>query len=118
MSDYTAPTTHHPRRCYCPKFAPGHTPGLEPRYGNECTGDTDVEHDATSCPACLAGATDYRPRIEPGQIWISQYGSDHEVIERADDARHEMWEMRGPVGNLYVLTAEHLYTGYTLDLDH
>lgn len=87
--EYTPPATWHPGRCFCPKFAPGHTPGLESwgrGYDNECTGDTDVEHDASSCGACIAGATDYRPRIEAGQTWISnQHGTDHQVQGPGDE---------------------------------
>lgn len=114
--DYTPPATWHPGRCFCPKFAPGHTPGLEPRYGSECTGDTDVEHDASSCGACIAGATDYRPRIEAGQTWISnQHGTDHQVQGPGDEIG--TWAMWGPVGNLYVISDARLYTAYTLDLD-
>jgi len=113
---YTPPATWHPGRCYCPKFAPGHIPGLEPRYGNECTGDTDVEHDASTCGACIAGATDYRPRIEPGQTWISnQYNSDHQVQGPGDEPG--TWAMWGPVGNLHVISEAGLYSRYTLDLD-
>ena len=69
---YTPPATHHPKRCYCAQFAPGHAPGLLSRAGlaASCNGDADVPHDASTCPACLAGATDYRPTIDAGQTWI------------------------------------------------
>lgn len=60
----STPATHHPRRCYCGRFAPGHAPGLVGRaaYDNSCAGDTSKPHDAATCPACLAGATDFQAR--------------------------------------------------------
>lgn len=115
---YTPPATHHPRRCYCGQFGPGHAPGLISRGGlaGSCNGDTAQPHDPETCPACLAGATDYRPAIEAGQTWISnRHGTDHQVAGPGDEAG--TWAMWGPVGNLYVTTAERIYTAYTLDLD-
>jgi hypothetical protein len=60
---YTPPATHHPRRCYCGQFAPGHAPGLLSRAGlaASCNGDAGQPHDPETCPACLAGATDGPP---------------------------------------------------------
>lgn len=112
---YTPPRTYHPGRCYCGQFAPGHTPGLTPRYGTACTGDTGVAHDASTCGACIAGATDYRPTIEVGQTWISVHGTDHEVSGPGDE--EGTWAMWGPTGHLYVTTEARLHTAYTLDLD-
>jgi hypothetical protein len=66
---YTPPATHHPKRCYCGQFAPGHAPGLLSRAGlaASCNGDTDTPHDASTCPACLAGATD-GPAPDPASV--------------------------------------------------
>lgn len=60
---YVPPATHHPRRCYCGQFAPGHAPGLLSRAGlaASCQGDAVEPHDPETCPACLAGATDGPP---------------------------------------------------------
>lgn len=51
------PATVHPGRCYCPKFGPGHAPGLHGTWIT-CTGDQHLAHDAETCLACVAGATD------------------------------------------------------------
>jgi hypothetical protein len=56
--------TYHPGRCYCAVFAGGHhVPGMtQPgAYGTQCKGDRVAPHDASTCGACLAGATDYQP---------------------------------------------------------
>lgn len=115
----TPPPTYHPGRCYCAVFAGGHhVPGMRQvgAYGSVCKGDRVAPHDAATCRACIAGATDYRPTIETGQTWISRnYASDHEVVGPADG--DGMWEMRGPVGNLHVISDAGLYSRYTLDLD-
>lgn len=113
------PSTYHPGRCYCAVFAGSmHAPGLVQvgLYGSRCKGDRVAPHDASTCGACIAGALDYRPTIEAGQIWVSNsHATDHEVYGEADEPG--TWAMWGPVGNLYVISAERLYTAYTLDLD-
>ncbi len=115
----TPPPTYHPGRCYCAVFAGSHhVPGMYQAgaYATQCKGDRVAPHDATSCPACIAGATDFRPTIEAGQTWISNdYGSDHQVQGPGDEPG--TWAMWGPVGNLYVISDARLYTAYTLDLD-
>jgi hypothetical protein len=117
---YTPPATWHPGRCYCAVFAGAHhIPGMtQPgAYGTQCKGDRVAPHDASSCGACLAGATDFRPAIEAGQTWISnQYNSDHQVQGAGDEPG--TWAMWGPVGNLHVISEAGLYSRYTLDLDH
>lgn len=115
---YTPPATWHPNRCFCGRFGGGHIPGLlAPIRGDKaCEGDRVNPHDASTCGACLAGATDFRPTIEAGQTWVSNdYGSDHQVQGPGDEAG--TWAMWGPVGNLYVISDARLYTAYTLDLD-
>lgn len=112
------PPTYHPGRCYCAVFAGSHhVPGMRQvgAYGSVCKGDRVVPHDASTCPACLAGATDYRPTIEAGQTWISQHGTDHEVAGPGDE--EGTWAMWGPTGHLYVISDARLYSAYTLDLD-
>jgi hypothetical protein len=60
---YTPPATHHPRRCYCGRFAGGHIPGLLAPIASDpaCVGDAVKPHDPETCGACLAGATDGPP---------------------------------------------------------
>lgn len=61
---YTPPATWHPGRCYCAVFAGSHhVPGMRQvgLYGAVCKGDQVAPHDASTCPACLAGATDGPP---------------------------------------------------------
>lgn len=114
----STPATWHPGRCYCAVFAGSHhVPGMRQvgLYGAVCKGDQVAPHDETTCAACLAGATDYRPRIEAGQTWISQHGTDHEVAGPGDE--EGTWAMWGPTGHLYVISDARLYTAYTLDLD-
>lgn len=60
----TNPPTYHPGRCYCAVFAGSHhVPGMtQPgAYGTQCKGDRVAPHDASTCGACTAGATDYQP---------------------------------------------------------
>lgn len=53
-----------------------------------------------------------RQRIQVGQTWTNnQHATDHEVIEYVGDGG---WGMRGPVGNVYVLTDANLRSMYTL----
>lgn len=114
---YTPPATWHPGRCYCGRFGGGHIPGLLApiRSDKACEGDRVRPHDESSCGACLAGATDFRPAIEAGQTWISnQYNTDHQVIAEQSDGT---WWMEGPVGNRYAISDAGLYSRYTLDLD-
>lgn len=60
---YTPPATWHPGRCFCGRFGGGHIPGLRaPIRGDKaCEGDAVRPHDASTCGACLAGATDGPP---------------------------------------------------------
>lgn len=62
-TSYTPPATHHPKRCYCGRFGGGHIPGLRPPIKGDpaCVGDAVKPHDAETCGACLAGATDGPP---------------------------------------------------------
>lgn len=115
---YTPPATWHPNRCYCGRFGGGHIPGLRApiRGDKSCEGDRVRPHDESTCGACLAGATDFRPVIETGQTWISNdYGTDHQVAGPGDELG--TWAMWGPVGNLHVISEAGLYSRYTLDLD-
>lgn len=42
--------------------------------------------------------------LVPGQIWESKnYGTDHTVTEHVGD---DLWEITGPVGNVYVTTPQ------------
>lgn len=113
------PSTYHPGRCYCVVFdRTHHVPGMKQagRYGATCKGDRVAPHYETRCGACLNGATDYRPTVQPGQVWIRwNHGTEHEVMGPADQVGH--WEMRGPAGKLYVTTDARLWSGYVLDLD-
>ena len=65
FGNVTTPATHHPRRCYCARHeGHGHIPGLlgVGRYDKACEGDASTPHDPATCPACLAGATDFQGR--------------------------------------------------------
>lgn len=108
--------TYHPGRCYCAVFAGSHhVPGMtQPgAYGTQCKGDRVAPHDTSTCGACKAGATDYRPNIEAGQTWVSNdHDSDHLVQGPGDEIG--TWAMWGPVGNLYVISDARLYSAYTL----